>query len=256
MNLKVALVQTELHWEDPNANRRALGKVLEHLGTEPDLVLLPEMFTTGFTMEPQNIPQDEAGITLRWMQRNAEAMDAAIAGSIVWPGPNYYTNRLVFMEPDGSHQYYDKRHTFTLAGEDKVYRKGIHKAIFTFRGFRICPQICYDLRFPVFSRNTEDYDLLFYLANWPHARVEAWDTLLKARAIENMAYVLGVNRLGSDPNGLDYVGHSAGYDSLGNRLVYSEKVETLLLTLKKSHLKETRDSLRFLQDRDPFTPGW
>ena len=257
MELKVALVQTALDWEDPAANRARFDTLLHSLQDRPDLVVLPEMFTSGFTMEPGNLDPWEAEKTLTWMREKAAALNAALTGSIVWPlEDGGYANRLVFMRPDGSFQYYDKRHTFTLAGEDQVYRRGNHKEVWEFRGFRICPQICYDLRFPVFSRNTEDYDILLYVANWPDARVEAWDTLLKARAIENMAFTIGVNRIGEDPNGLNYTGHTAAYDPLGGRLAFSEQAQILEVRLDRRDLVNAREKLRFLQDRDPFTPGW
>ncbi len=257
MEMNVALVQTALDWEDPNANRSRFDGLLDPLEGDLDLVVVPEMFTSGFTMEPGNIPTEEAEKALTWMQKKAAGLDAALAGSLVWPlNGGGYANRLVFMKPDGTYHYYDKRHTFTLAGEDQVYRRGHRKEVWEFRGFKICPQICYDLRFPVFSRNTEDYDLLLYVANWPDARVEAWDTLLKARAIENMSFVLGVNRLGADPNGLRYTGHTSAYDPLGARLAYTEDTEVLRVTLNQQDLLEARKKLRFLQDRDLFTPGW
>jgi predicted amidohydrolase len=163
---------------------------------------------------------------------------------------------MVFMRPDGTHEFYDKRHTFTLAGEDRVYQRGNRKVVWEFRGFRICPQICYDLRFPVFSRNVEDYDLLIYVANWPDARIGAWDTLLKARAIENMAFTAGVNRIGEDPNGHTYTGHSAVYDALGRKMVFSESPGWLEISLDRDQILAARQQLRFLQDRDTFTPGW
>ena len=257
MELNVALVQTALDWEDPVANRARFDAFLHTLQDRPDLVILPEMFTSGFTMDPGNLDPGEAENTLSWMRQKAATLNAALTGSMVWPlEEGVYANRLIFMRPDGSFQYYDKRHTFTLAGEDQVYRRGKLKEVWDFRGFRICPQICYDLRFPVFSRNTEDYDVLLYVANWPDTRVEAWDTLLKARAIENMAFTIGVNRIGEDPNGLKYTGHTAAFDPLGARLAYSEQAQILEVTMDRRVLVQAREKLRFLQDRDPFTPGW
>ena len=155
--------------------------------------------------------------------------------------------------PDGSYEQYDKRHTFTLAGEDRVYTRGTERLQVDFRGFTFCPLICYDLRFPVWSRNTDGYDVLIYVANWPSPRVSAWDTLLRARAIENMSYVLGVNRVGTDPTNHTYSGQRAAYDSLGNCLAFSEGEEILRVSLSKSHLQTTRESLRFLQDQDRFS---
>lgn len=251
--METALVQSALIWENPSENRRHFAELLKPLAGSIDLIVLPEMFTTGFTMNPQNIPTEESRRTLDWMQEQASLANAALIGSTVTPEGGRYYNRLVFALPDGNYELYDKRHTFTLAGEDKVYARGTQRLQVAFRGFTFCPLICYDLRFPVWSRNTDAYDVLIYVANWPTPRVSAWDTLLRARAIENMSYVLGVNRVGSDPNNLTYSGHTAAYDSLGNCLAFSEGEEILRVSLSKSHLKETRDSLRFLQDRDRFS---
>ncbi|MBC2837996.1 nitrilase family protein [Robiginitalea sp. SC105] len=256
MQLDVALVQSPLEWENPEANRLRFSALIEPLRGATDLIVLPEMFSSGFTMDPHHLPREEAGKTLEWMQREAAAANAAIAGSLVWPHEAGYFNRFVFMEPDGNYHTYDKRHTFTLAGEDKVYDRGSRNLRIEFRGFAFRPQVCYDLRFPVWSRNTDDYDALIYVANWPEARIAAWDTLLRARAIENMAFVLGVNRLGSDPNGLGYVGHTAVYDGLGKTLGYSEEEEVVRVRLNREALLDTRRQLRFLNDRDAFTPGW
>lgn len=254
--MEVALVQTMLHWEDPDANRRHLESFLPPLSGQADLVVLPEMFTTGFTMTPENIAPAEAMRTLDWMREWARQADAALVGSLVWPEGETYRNRLVFMMPDGAYATYDKRHTFTLAGEDRVYARGTQRLLVPFRGFTFCPLICYDLRFPVWSRYSDPYDVLLYVANWPEVRISAWDTLLRARAIENMSYVLGVNRLGSDPNKHRYPGHSAVYDCLGTALAFSGKEEVLRVRLSRHHLEETRSKLRFLDDRDSFTPGW
>ena len=251
--MEAALVQSALAWENPEKNRRYFSELLKPLAGDVDLIVLPEMFTTGFTMKPQNLPPEEGLRTLAWMLEQASDADAAVVGSTVFREDNKYFNRLVFARPDGTHEIYDKRHTFTLAGEDKVYTRGTERLQLEFRGFTFCPLICYDLRFPVWSRNTEGYDVLIYVANWPSPRVSAWDVLLRARAIENMSYVLGVNRIGSDPNSLDYSGHSAAYDSLGTRLAFAVGAEILRVTLSKSHLQETRDALRFLQDQDRFT---
>jgi predicted amidohydrolase len=211
------------------------------------------MFTTGFTMNPGHIAPEEGERTLEWMQQQAERTDAGVVGSMVFQENGQYFNRLIFMQPGGVFDSYDKRHTFTLAGEDRVYQRGTERTIIQFRDFTFCPLICYDLRFPVWSRNTMDYDVLLYVANWPSPRIGAWDTLLRARSIENMAYTLGVNRIGSDPNGLTYNGHSAGFDGMGNRLAYSEREEVLQVTLSKAHLEESRNTFRFLDDRDHFT---
>ncbi len=252
MELKVALVQSHLLWENPEANRAMFSKKLEGISEDTDLIILPEMFTTGFTMQPGNIPFEEKFKTIEWMQEWAKKKDAAIVGSIVNPEEGKFYNRLWFVQPDGMSTY-DKRHTFTLAGEDKVYEMGEKKILVYFRGFTFYPFICYDLRFPVWSRYANYYDVLLYVANWPKPRISAWDTLLKARAIENMTYCIGVNRVGLDGTGHEYPGHSAVYDVLGNQVAYSEKEEICYATLSKAHIKKYRDKLRFLEDRDEFS---
>ncbi|MGI9547287.1 MAG: amidohydrolase [Flavobacteriaceae bacterium] len=250
--IKVALIQTELIWQDPQANRQHISGLLNSLSDKVDLIILPEMFTTGFTMNPEQIPKDQEDKTVSWMSEWAGRKKSAVAGSIIANQGGKYYNRFYFVTPDGERRTYDKRHTFTLAGEDKIFTRGTDRLVIPYLGFKICPMICYDLRFPVWSRNTDDFDVLIYAANWPSARVEAWDILLKARAIENMVYCIGVNRIGSDENGLLYAGHSAVYDSLGEALVFSDKDEILLAELDKNHLETTREQLKFLQDRDSF----
>ncbi|WP_067036747.1 nitrilase family protein [Allomuricauda sp. CP2A] len=251
--LKLALVQTPLHWEDPLGNREMFLKKITSIPDEVDLIILPEMFTTGFTMEPQNIAHPEGNATVAWMQKLAREKRAALTGSIVYHEDNRYFNRLFFVFPDGYVKTYDKKHTFSLAGEDLVYEAGTQKLFVNYKGFKICPMICYDLRFPVWSRNVEEYDALIYVANWPKPRISAWDTLLQARAIENMAYSIGVNRIGLDGLDYEYSGHSAVYDTLGKKMAYSEEEGILYATLDKKHIETTRNKLRFLEDRDQFT---
>jgi omega-amidase len=211
------------------------------------------MFTTGFTMNPSTIAETMQGETVLWMQSLAKAKNAAITGSVVIEENANYYNRMLFVFPSGEIQHYDKRHLFTLAGEDKVYTRGIQKLIVDYLGWKICPFVCYDLRFPVFSRNTEDYDLLIYVASWPKTRINAWDTLIKARAIENMSYAIGVNRVGEDDNGYEYTGHSQLVDYLGDYLIEPKQNEGILLaTLDKSKMIEVRKKLDFLSDKDIF----
>ncbi len=249
--LKLALVQTGLLWEDPEANRAHFNKLLQSV-QEADLIVLPEMFSTGFTMSPGNIPQHQEADTLEWMREKTAETGSAITGSIVAGEDGAFYNRLYFITAEGDSYSYDKRHTFSLAGEDKVYKRGKDRLIVPYKGFRICPMICYDLRFPVWSRNTDNFDVLLYVANWPTPRVNAWDSLLKARAIENMVYAVGLNRIGSDANGLSYPGHSAVYDCLGEQLAFADKEEILYAHLSMEHLMVTREKLKFLQDRDQF----
>lgn len=251
--LKITLIQSTLFWENPELNRVEFTKKINEIPDKVDVIILPEMFTTGFTMSPENINETEGLKTVEWMKETALEKNSAIVGSIVYTenGCNY--NRLFFVEPDGSITSYNKRHTFTLAGENLKYVAGNDRVLINFRGFVFSPMVCYDLRFPVWSRNTDGYDVLIYVANWPKPRIQAWDTLLKARAIENMCYSIGVNRIGIDEKGMQYSGHSAAYDSLGNQLTFSDKEETLNVVISKEHLTKTRNKLPFLEDRDWFT---
>lgn len=251
--LKVALIQTTLAWEDPIANRQMFDKKIASVADSTDVIVLPEMFTTGFTMHPQNIPVAEGIITVDWMHEWASKKNAVLIGSQVFFEHEKYHNRLYFAKPNTSVSHYDKRHLFTLAGEQLVYERGITELIEEYKGFTFFPLICYDLRFPVWSRNTFDYDVLVYVANWPKPRISAWDGLLKARAIENMSYCIGVNRIGTDINGHEYSGHSAVYDTLGQQIAYSEKEEIVYATLNKEVIEKTRAKLGFLKDRDAFT---
>jgi len=252
--LKVTLIQSHLLWENPVGNRKQFSEKMESVSNTTDLIVLPEMFTTGFSMNAEALAEKHNGPTLQWMQAEAKKHNTAITGSVIINDDGYYFNRLYFVFPEGNFKHYDKKHTFTLAGEHKTYTAGLKKEIFEYQGWKICPLVCYDLRFPVWARNVEDYDLLLYVANWPNKRVNAWDALLTARAIENMSYCIGVNRVGLDGNGHEYSGHSAAYDVLGNRISTAdfekEFIETV--TLEKEHITTLRDRLRFLQDRDRF----
>lgn len=252
-NLKIVLIQAPLVWESPLENRNAFGKKIKTISLDADVIVLPEMFTTGFTMCPEHVDISEDKATLTWMLEMSQTSNAAIIGSTVHREGGKSYNRLLFVKPDGTFSSYDKRHTFTLAGEDKKYIRGTELLLETYKGFTFCPLICYDLRFPVWSRNTLHYDVLLYVANWPKTRITAWDTLLKARAIENMSYCVGVNRVGTDANGHHYSGHSAVYDTLGEQLLFSNKEEVLEVRLSKKHIVETRDKLGFLNDKDTFT---
>ena len=253
--LQVALIQTHLVWENPIQNKNLLSEKIETLPEDLDLIVLPEMFTTGFTMNASQLAETMQGDTVNWMQTIAKQRQVAITGSIIIKENNLFYNRLLFVHPDGQIDSYDKRHTFTLAGEDKVFASGTEKKIIHYKGWKLCPMICYDLRFPVWARNTESYDVLFYVANWPNVRVQAWDTLLKARAIENMAYCIGVNRVGLDGNNHEYSGHSAVYDVLGNRIdqLPFDKEAIEIVTLLKSEIETYRAKLNFLGDMDGFT---
>ncbi len=252
--LKIALIQSDLVWENPTKNRQNFTKKIESISERIDVIVLPEMFTTGFTMHAKFVAETMNGKTVLWMKEMASKTNAAIVGSIVISEKSNFYNRLLFVEPSGYITSYDKRHTFTLVGEDKTYTAGKEKVIVHYKGWKIRPLICYDLRFPVWSRNTEDYDVLLYVANWPKPRVSAWDALLKARAIENMSYCVGVNRVGVDGVKSEYSGHSAVYDVLGNLITEFDPNEEAVqvVTLEKRHIEAYRNKLKFLDDRDTF----
>jgi len=252
--LTIALIQANLVWHNAAENRINFSKKINAIKEEVDLIVLPEMFTTGFSMEPQIIAETMDGETVKWMRRLASENQSAITGSIVIFENNNYYNRFLFVHPSGEIDFYNKHHLFTLAGEHKVYTSGKEKLIVNYKDWKICTLICYDLRFPVWARNVEDYDVLMYVANWPKPRIEAWDTLLKARAIENMSYTIGVNRVGVDANKLEYNGHSAVYDCLGNEIVHFKSNEEgiTVVELEKELQTSIRNKLNFLADSDSF----
>jgi len=251
--MKAALIQADIIWEEAGRNRIQLEKKINTIALDVDLIVLPEMFTTGFSMHPEAIAETMEGDSVSWLKKVAKSRNTAITGSLVIKEDNNFYNRLVFVFPSGEMEYYDKRHLFSLAGEDELYSAGARKKIVEYKGWKICLLICYDLRFPVFARNTEDYDLLLYVANWPTARITAWDILLKARAIENMCYTIGVNRVGKDGNDHSYPGHSQVVDFIGNALLEPFEGETVFTaTLDKLEMLEMRKKLGFLADRDSF----
>ena len=258
-DLSIALIQTDLHWEQTDANLDMIEETIRGINAKVDIILLPEMFTTGFSMNAEKLAEPPGGRTFRWMRQMANVKDAAIAGSYILKEQSNFYNRLYFVCPDGSATYYDKRHLFTLAREDKVYIPGNEKKIIEFKGWRIMPLICYDLRFPVWSRSeksteqTYQYDLLIYVANWPDARIEAWNALLKARAIENIAYAAGLNRTGIDGYPKEYPGHSAVYRYDGKQLAFSDKKEDILLVnLSSESQLQFRKRFDFQNDADSF----
>jgi len=253
-HLTIALVQTDLVWENPEQNKINISKKIDAISEKIDLIILPEMFTTGFTMNPYDFAETMSGPFILWLKSIAKTKKTAITGSLIIKENNNYYNRLVFVFPSGEIQTYDKRHTFTFAGEDKVFTAGNNKLIIDYKGWKICPLICYDLRFPVWARNVENYDLLIYVANWPKPRINAWNTLLKARAIENMCYCVGVNRVGVDSRGNTYTGNSSVYDSLGKKLstIKPHTETTEIVRLNKGILVKNRQKFQFLNDRDDF----
>ncbi|OUS14274.1 nitrilase family protein [Nonlabens dokdonensis] len=251
--LKISLIQSDLVWENPRENQNRFSKKLEQLYGLTDLVILPEMFTTGFSMSPEGLASDAT--IIYYLKEHALNGDFAIYGSVMFKESDSFVNRGIFMRPDGSYTIYDKRHTFTLAGEHEVYESGKKPVIAEYLGWKFNLQICYDLRFPVFARNTQGYDVIIFVANWPVPRVNAWDALLKARAIENMSYCIGVNRVGKDGTGMDYSGHSQVYDVLGNELISHpwKKEGMQTVEVHKSQIQTYRSKLKFLEDRDKFS---
>jgi len=254
-DLNITLIQTPLYWHDRALNLEMLAHKIEEINQPTDLIIIPEMFTTGFSMQAPELAETMYGPTLLWLQNMAAAANAVITGSlIIKEGQNYY-NRLIWMQPDGSYSYYDKKHLFRMAGETQVYSTGTRKLIVNLKGWKICPLVCYDLRFPVWSRNVQnEYDLLLYVANWPAKRDTAWKTLLPARAIENVAYAAGVNRVGDDGNGHLYNGDSMVVNFKGEILFSAENDEcTKTITLSYQELEDFRKSFPAYLDADAFT---
>jgi predicted amidohydrolase len=257
-SLTVTVIQTDLHWEDKPANLDMLEAKIFGIKEKTEIVLLPEMFSTGFSMKPEELAETMEGATIQWMKRVAAAKKIILAGSaIIEEGGNYY-NRLVWMQPDGEYGVYDKRHRFAYAGEDEHYTAGTKRLIVSVKGWKIQPLVCYDLRFPVWTRQQTqpegpEYDVLIYVANWPEKRVQAWKTLLQARAIENQCYVVGVNRTGEDGAGIHYSGESMVIGPMGEELYTKKDAEDIFtITLDKEHLNNIREKLPFLKDADGF----
>lgn len=260
--MNLTLLQPDLFWHDPVANRAMLEEHIFTLPEPTDLIVLPEMFTTGFTMEAPVVAEPMGLTTFRWLKQMAAQTGAVVTGSYVVQEKGGYFNRLIWMQPDGQFDSYDKRHLFRMAGEDAIYTAGTSRIVKEWKGWRICPLICYDLRFPVWSRNQQadanstdfDYDLLLYVANWPAARRNAWNVLLQARAIENLSYVIGVNRVGEDGNGHPYSGDSAVINFKGEVLFRQTDTETVhQQTLSLDELQAFRAKFPANLDADSFT---
>ncbi len=251
-DLKVVLVQRELIWESPERNRAQISQELAQHAESQDLIVLPEMFTTGFSMNALANAEPPGGDTEQWMLQQARHLDCAITGSIAVREDKKVFNRMLFATPETLH-YYDKRHLFRMAGEHKRYQSGDRRVVINWRGWGILLQVCYDLRFPVFSRNREDYDLALFVANWPAARRMHWRQLLVARAIENLACVVGVNRIGSDANGLDYSGDSMAVSADGELLLdLQDEATTRSVTLDAKALEAYRQRFPAHADADQF----
>jgi len=258
-DLRITLVQGATRWHDPAGNREYYAGLIAPLHGITDVVLLPETFTSGFSNDAIDQAETMAGPTLEWLRTQARELDAVICGSVQLRVENKVFNRLLWVTSDGEVQHYDKRHLFRYANEHKRYAAGSERLIVECKGWKICPLVCYDLRFPVFSRNRFndgrlDYDLLLYVANWPSARAYAWKTLLRARAIENLCYVAGLNRVGEDGNGLHYAGESAVIDFLGHPVSECTDAEVVITTtLQAGGLTAHRERFPAMLDGDGFT---
>lgn len=252
-DLKLTLLQADLHWEDPAANRAMFSELIRSAAPDADLIVLPEMFSTGFTMQAAANAEGMDGPTVSWMQELAADSSTALCGGLVIHEQGHYFNRFVFTGPDGAVHTYDKRHLFRMVGEREQYSCGRQRQIIQLGDWRICPMVCYDLRFPVWSRSRNDYDLLLYVANWPTSRRSAWDTLLPARAVENLCYAAGVNRTGTDGNDAPYFGGSLVADYLGKTLASAgAEPATLQVTLSGSKLLAYRKKFLAWKDADRF----
>jgi omega-amidase len=251
--LNIALVQAQIAWQEPSENRNHLQSLMAGINERVDLIVLPETFTTGFLGESPAISEEMHGPTLEWMQSQANVHQAVITGSTAIFRDEGFVNRLLWVDPDGAVEFYDKRHLFAMAGESDRYIAGTQRRVWRWNDWRVCPQICYDLRFPVWSRNRGDYDLLIYVANWPAPRLDAWSTLLKARAMENQCYVIGVNRVGKDGNGKTYPGASCIIDPLGRPVVEAGGEETIVYgEIDIEMLRSVRKKFPFQVEADPF----
>jgi omega-amidase len=260
-------IQSDLHWEDKRANLQMFEEKIEGIKEKTEIVVLPEMFSTGFSMQPAKLAESMDGETVQWMKRVAAAKKIILTGSLIIEEQGNYYNRLIWMLPNGQYGVYDKRHRFAYGGEDEQFSAGTKRLIASVKGWKLNLLVCYDLRFPVWARQTSalprekvggeageaEYDILIYVANWPDRRIHAWRTLLQARAIENQCYVIGVNRVGKDGNGINYTGESMVIDPLGE-VLYIGKDEEHVFTIKldKDHLTSVREKFPFWRDADRF----
>ena len=264
MPLSFTLVQTQLHWEDKNANLEMLEQKINAMKGQTHVVVLPEMFSTGFSMKPEQLAETMNGMAVQWMKNVTDYKKIILTGSLIIEDDRKYFNRLIWMLPNGQHGYYDKRHLFAYGEEDKHYSAGKERLIASVNGWKINLMVCYDLRFPVWSRQTHspqgdgrsdapEYDVLIYVANWPERRNVAWKTLLRARAIENQCYVIGVNRVGNDGNHIYHSGDSMVIDPLGEVLYQkTDEEDVFTIQLSKEHVKEVREKFQFWRDADEF----
>lgn len=259
--LTITIIQTDLFWEDKKANLAMFEKKIGAIKERTEIVVLPEMFSTGFSMKPELLAETMDGETVAWMKRIAAEKKIILTGSCIIKEEGNYFNRLLWVLPNGQLGMYDKRHRFGFAGEDEQYTAGTKRLIASVKGWKINLQVCYDLRFPVWARQQSqpeapEYDVLIYVANWPERRSHAWKTLLQARAIENQCYVVGVNRVGNDGNGLAHSGDSMIIDALGETLYHEkEKEDVFTITLQKENLDTVREKFPFWKDADEYMIG-
>jgi predicted amidohydrolase len=261
--LTISTIQTDIHWENKDKNLRMLEEKIQSLQGNTEVVILPEMFSTGFSMHAESLAEPMDGPTVEWMKKVSIENKMIVTGSVIIEAEKKYYNRLIWMMPNGSYGTYDKRHLFAYSGEDKHYTAGNKRLITSVKGWKINVQVCYDLRFPVWARQhpaeesgQPEYDVLLYVANWPERRSHAWKTLLCARAIENQCYVVGVNRVGKDGNDIYYSGNSLVIDPLGEVLYHmADEEDIFTITLHKKKLEEIRAKFPFLQDGDGFNIG-
>ncbi|HYC39630.1 MAG TPA: amidohydrolase [Chitinophagaceae bacterium] len=267
-SITIAGIQANLHWEDRDANLEMFESKIRSISTKPSVVVLPEMFSTGFSMNPAKLAETMDGPTVQWMKQQAAEMNCILTGSVIIHDPRHdadgreaWFNRLLWVLPNGDVGYYDKRHLFAYAGEDRHYQRGNKRLITSVNGWRFNALICYDLRFPVWARqrppessgDSPEYDVLIYVANWPERRIHAWKTLLQARAIENQCYVIGVNRVGTDGNQIHHSGESLVVDAMGEILYYKKDEEDIFsVILERERLEQVRQKLPFWKDADKF----
>lgn len=262
--LTITIIQTNLHWENKTANLQMLEEKINSIKEKTEIVVLPEMFSTGFSMQPKKLAETMEGETIQWMKRIAKAKKIILTGSVIIEENGNYFNRLVWMLPNGQYGIYDKRHRFAYAGENGEFSAGTKRLIASVKGWKVNLLVCYDLRFPVWARQASpplqeqktrglEYDLLIYVANWPERRIHAWKTLLQARAIENQCYVAAANRIGDDGNNIHYCGESMVIDPLGEVLYQKKDMEDIYtITLDKTHLDTVREKFPFWRDADQF----
>jgi omega-amidase len=252
--MKISIIQYDLVWEDKTSNFRKLSTLITPLFNQTDIVVLPEMFNTGFSINQKALAESPEAETFDWLADISRKGKFGICGSYIVKENGKYYNRWIFVTPEGNYWHYDKRHLFSMSGENKYFSSGKTRLVFSFRGVRISPFICYDLRFPVWSRIRNDCDLIIYVANWPESRQDIWDTLLKARAIENQCYVAGVNRTGTDGTGIAYCGGSVIVDPQGAILATADQNTEISVTsdISMAELSDLRKFFPFLRDADDF----